>query len=172
MFIAQHSSNPVLYSRQAISTREQEIGLTRKVGSTTANQAFTPHNLMRLACGGRSRTRSACSERRGSTCSTATRRGCGLTKKTHLRQEHYDGARPRTRRVRARGKVDAHSDYFAVWVEVVALGQGGGHYDRGLRGPHGRGYRGTPLARNRRPAALLHARQPHRAPRRARDQPD
>ena len=47
MFIAQHSSNPVLYSRQAISTREQEIGLTRKVGSTTANQAFTPHNLMR-----------------------------------------------------------------------------------------------------------------------------
>ena len=47
VFIAQHSSNPVLYSRQAISTREQEIGLTRKVGSTTANQAFTPHNLMR-----------------------------------------------------------------------------------------------------------------------------
>ena len=46
-FIAQNSSNPFFYSRQAVSQREIELGLTRKAGSTTAFQAFTPHNQMR-----------------------------------------------------------------------------------------------------------------------------
>jgi len=46
-FIAQNSANPVLYSRQDISRREIELGLTRKKGSTTAFQALTPYNLER-----------------------------------------------------------------------------------------------------------------------------
>jgi hypothetical protein len=46
-FIAFYSANPVIYSRQDISKREKELGFTRKCGSTTAFQAFTPFNLLR-----------------------------------------------------------------------------------------------------------------------------
>lgn len=46
-FIMQHSVNPVEYTRGDISKREKELGFTRKVGSTTANQAMTPANLQR-----------------------------------------------------------------------------------------------------------------------------
>ena len=46
-FILNFSVNPKLYSRQDISKREKELGLTRKKGSTTAFQAFTPINLAR-----------------------------------------------------------------------------------------------------------------------------
>ena len=46
-FIAKNSSDGAVYSRQDISKREGELGLSRKVGSTTAYQAFTPEALMR-----------------------------------------------------------------------------------------------------------------------------
>jgi hypothetical protein len=36
-----------LYDRAAVTRAEQRLGLTRKIKSTTANQAFTPNNLMR-----------------------------------------------------------------------------------------------------------------------------
>jgi hypothetical protein len=46
-FIAMYSVNPVRYTRQDISKREGELGITRKVGSATANQAFSLRNLLR-----------------------------------------------------------------------------------------------------------------------------
>jgi hypothetical protein len=46
-FIATHSSNGKRYTRSDISKREMELGLTRKRGSTTALQAYTPRNLLR-----------------------------------------------------------------------------------------------------------------------------
>ena len=46
-FIAMHSTNPRLYSRADITLGEQALGLTRKKSSTTAYQAFTPHNMHR-----------------------------------------------------------------------------------------------------------------------------
>jgi hypothetical protein len=46
-FIAFYSANPRMYTRQDISKREIELGFTRKCGSTTAFQAFTPLNLQR-----------------------------------------------------------------------------------------------------------------------------
>ena len=46
-FVAMHSRHPRLYSRQDISTREKELGFTRKMGSSTAFQAFTPINIQR-----------------------------------------------------------------------------------------------------------------------------
>lgn len=44
-FIARRTGR--LYSRADVSLRESQLGLTRKVGSTTAWQAFTPMNLYR-----------------------------------------------------------------------------------------------------------------------------
>jgi hypothetical protein len=46
-FIAQNSANPIFYSRQQITERERELGLTRKKGSTTAWQALTAYNIKR-----------------------------------------------------------------------------------------------------------------------------
>ena len=46
-FIATQSSDGALYSRSDITKRENELGMSRKVGSTTANQAFTPENLLK-----------------------------------------------------------------------------------------------------------------------------
>ena len=46
-FIAMHSTNPRLYSRADITLGEQALGLARKKSSTTAYQAFTPHNMHR-----------------------------------------------------------------------------------------------------------------------------
>ena len=46
-FIAMHSVNPVVYSREDITKCEQELGFTRKVGSTTANQAFLRINIIK-----------------------------------------------------------------------------------------------------------------------------
>jgi hypothetical protein len=45
--IAAHSSDGKRYTRPDISKRESELGFTRKRGSTTALQAFTPRNLLR-----------------------------------------------------------------------------------------------------------------------------
>ena len=42
-----HSENPFIYSRQDISKRETELGLTRKKASTTANQALEPANMLK-----------------------------------------------------------------------------------------------------------------------------
>jgi hypothetical protein len=46
-FIAAHATNPVLYTAQDIIRREDELGYSRKKGSTTANQANTPLNRLR-----------------------------------------------------------------------------------------------------------------------------
>ena len=46
-FIATNSSTGHIYSRQDISKREGELGLTRKAASTTARQAETPVNLIK-----------------------------------------------------------------------------------------------------------------------------
>ena len=46
-FIATHSTNPRIYSREDITKRETELGFTCKAGSTTAFQAFTPRNMHR-----------------------------------------------------------------------------------------------------------------------------
>jgi hypothetical protein len=46
-FIATNSSTGRIYSRQDISKREGELGLTRKAASTTARQAETPVNLVK-----------------------------------------------------------------------------------------------------------------------------
>jgi len=46
-FVFNHSSVPRLYSSGQISQCEIDLGLTRKCASTTANQAFLPHNVWR-----------------------------------------------------------------------------------------------------------------------------
>ena len=46
-FVHAHSSNPRLYAAGQISQCEIDLGLTRKVGSTTAFQALTPANVLR-----------------------------------------------------------------------------------------------------------------------------
>ncbi len=46
-FVYNHSSAPRLYTSGQISQCEIDLGLTRKVASTTANQALLPANLLR-----------------------------------------------------------------------------------------------------------------------------
>ena len=46
-FIATHSATHHVYSRPDITAGEQRAGYKRKRGSTTANQAFAPHQLAR-----------------------------------------------------------------------------------------------------------------------------
>lgn len=46
-FIFQHSRYPTIYSREDICKAEQNAGLSRKIGSTTAYQAFLPENVQR-----------------------------------------------------------------------------------------------------------------------------
>ena len=46
-FIARVSSNGTVYSRPDITTAEKRLGLSRKVGATTANQAMLPRNVAR-----------------------------------------------------------------------------------------------------------------------------
>ena len=46
-FIATNSVNPVIYSRSDITEAEKLLNLTRKVGATTADQAFLPINILK-----------------------------------------------------------------------------------------------------------------------------
>lgn len=46
-FVANHSVNATMYAPQDISEAEKRIGLTRKVGSTTAERALTPAAQLR-----------------------------------------------------------------------------------------------------------------------------
>ena len=46
-FIANNSSDHAVFTPQQISKREIELGMTRKCAATTAEQAFTPQNILR-----------------------------------------------------------------------------------------------------------------------------
>lgn len=46
-FIFENSRNPIIYSRPDITKAEQSLMLTRKKGSTTAYEAFSPENIFR-----------------------------------------------------------------------------------------------------------------------------
>jgi len=73
--IATNSSVPQIYTSQQIADEEVAFSLTTKCGSTTANQAFTPLNMLRrhlfwtqpapLGLSARSARRSSTSTRRG-----------------------------------------------------------------------------------------------------------
>ena len=45
--VARFSHNPRIYSNSQITEAEDRLGLTRKVGSTEAEQAYTPANILR-----------------------------------------------------------------------------------------------------------------------------
>ena len=48
-FIANNSSDHAVFTPQQISKREIELGMTRKCAATTAEQEFTPQNILRAA---------------------------------------------------------------------------------------------------------------------------